>query len=127
MGETPPLTLFILCLGVRFANVHNSSISNKFANDGSFLQQFLKLQKAQTSTGEHSPPSPVSSFGGSPSLVLSLGAPSQHLRCGTSDLALLPPILCSLSTLVPHVPTLNAQGGVQIPLSRCLPQWSRDK
>ncbi|XP_073076360.1 SURP and G-patch domain-containing protein 1 isoform X2 [Manis javanica] len=33
-----------------FANVHNSSISNKFANDGSFLQQFLKLQKAQTST-----------------------------------------------------------------------------
>ncbi|KAM4888114.1 SURP and G-patch domain-containing protein 1 [Thomomys bottae] len=33
------------------ANAHNSScISNKFANDGSFLQQFLKLQKAQTST-----------------------------------------------------------------------------
>ncbi|KAM9685109.1 SURP and G-patch domain-containing protein 1 isoform 2-T2 [Trichechus inunguis] len=33
------------------ANVHDSSsISNKFANDGSFLQQFLKLQKAQTST-----------------------------------------------------------------------------
>ncbi|KAK2499817.1 hypothetical protein MC885_011237 [Smutsia gigantea] len=50
MGETPPLTLFVLCLGVRIANAHNSSISNKFANDGSFLQQFLKLQKAQTST-----------------------------------------------------------------------------
>ncbi|XP_008567956.1 PREDICTED: SURP and G-patch domain-containing protein 1 [Galeopterus variegatus] len=33
------------------ANAHNSSCaSNKFANDGSFLQQFLKLQKAQTST-----------------------------------------------------------------------------
>ncbi|XP_049733482.1 SURP and G-patch domain-containing protein 1 [Elephas maximus indicus] len=33
------------------ANAHDSSsISNKFANDGSFLQQFLKLQKAQTST-----------------------------------------------------------------------------
>ncbi|KAM5238435.1 SURP and G-patch domain-containing protein 1 [Ctenodactylus gundi] len=33
------------------ANAHNSScISNKFANDGSFLQQFLKLQKAQNST-----------------------------------------------------------------------------
>ncbi|XP_006871752.1 PREDICTED: SURP and G-patch domain-containing protein 1 [Chrysochloris asiatica] len=32
-------------------NAHDSSsISNKFANDGSFLQQFLKLQKAQTST-----------------------------------------------------------------------------
>uniref|UniRef100_G1R343 SURP and G-patch domain-containing protein 1 n=1 Tax=Nomascus leucogenys TaxID=61853 RepID=G1R343_NOMLE len=32
-------------------NAHNSScVSNKFANDGSFLQQFLKLQKAQTST-----------------------------------------------------------------------------
>ncbi|KAM6217916.1 SURP and G-patch domain-containing protein 1 [Rhynchocyon petersi] len=31
------------------ANAHDSSsISNKFANDGSFLQQFLKLQKAQT-------------------------------------------------------------------------------
>ncbi|XP_013002993.1 SURP and G-patch domain-containing protein 1 isoform X2 [Cavia porcellus] len=29
-------------------NAHNSCISNKFANDGSFLQQFLKLQKAQT-------------------------------------------------------------------------------
>ncbi|XP_004760921.1 SURP and G-patch domain-containing protein 1 [Mustela nigripes] len=37
------------------ANAHNSSISNKFANDGSFLQQFLKLQKAQTSTD--APPS----------------------------------------------------------------------
>lgn len=33
------------------ANAHNSScVSNKFANDGSFLQQFLKLQKAQTTT-----------------------------------------------------------------------------
>ena len=32
-------------------NAHNSScVSNKFANDGSFLQQFLKLQMAQTST-----------------------------------------------------------------------------
>ncbi|XP_039723917.1 SURP and G-patch domain-containing protein 1 [Pteropus medius] len=37
------------------ANAHNSSVSNKFANDGSFLQQFLKLQKAQTSTD--TPPS----------------------------------------------------------------------
>ncbi|XP_023619751.1 SURP and G-patch domain-containing protein 1 isoform X1 [Myotis lucifugus] len=37
------------------ANTHNSSASNKFANDGSFLQQFLKLQKAQTSTD--APPS----------------------------------------------------------------------
>ncbi|XP_049498476.1 SURP and G-patch domain-containing protein 1 isoform X3 [Panthera uncia] len=37
------------------ANAHNSSVSNKFANDGSFLQQFLKLQKAQTSTD--APPS----------------------------------------------------------------------
>ncbi|XP_029774484.1 SURP and G-patch domain-containing protein 1 isoform X1 [Suricata suricatta] len=36
-------------------NAHNSSVSNKFANDGSFLQQFLKLQKAQTSTD--APPS----------------------------------------------------------------------
>ncbi|XP_045708772.1 SURP and G-patch domain-containing protein 1 isoform X2 [Phyllostomus hastatus] len=36
-------------------NAHNPSISNKFANDGSFLQQFLKLQKAQTSTD--APPS----------------------------------------------------------------------
>ncbi|KAK2082216.1 SURP and G-patch domain-containing protein 1 [Saguinus oedipus] len=35
-------------------NAHNSScISNKFANDGSFLQQFLKLQKSQTSTDTH--------------------------------------------------------------------------
>ncbi|KAM7328392.1 hypothetical protein ACRRTK_012484 [Alexandromys fortis] len=32
------------------ANAHNSCISNKFANDGSFLQQFLKLQKAQANT-----------------------------------------------------------------------------
>lgn len=45
-------TLSVFCLGSRIANAHNSSISNKFANDGSFLQQFLKLQKAQTSTGE---------------------------------------------------------------------------
>uniref|UniRef100_A0A8C2NY31 SURP and G-patch domain-containing protein 1 n=1 Tax=Capra hircus TaxID=9925 RepID=A0A8C2NY31_CAPHI len=37
------------------ANAHNSNVSNKFANDGSFLQQFLKLQKAQTSTD--APPS----------------------------------------------------------------------
>nr|KAF6478896.1 hypothetical protein HJG59_000114 [Molossus molossus] len=36
-------------------NEHNSSVSNKFANDGSFLQQFLKLQKAQTSAD--APPS----------------------------------------------------------------------
>ncbi|KAM8765969.1 SURP and G-patch domain-containing protein 1 [Rhynchonycteris naso] len=41
-----------------FANAQNSSISNKFANDGSFLQQFLKLQKAQTSTD--APPSVAS-------------------------------------------------------------------
>uniref|UniRef100_A0A8C8YMI4 SURP and G-patch domain-containing protein 1 n=1 Tax=Prolemur simus TaxID=1328070 RepID=A0A8C8YMI4_PROSS len=41
------------------ANAHNSScVSNKFANDGSFLQQFLKLQKAQTSTD--APPSAAS-------------------------------------------------------------------
>lgn len=41
------------------ASAHNSCISNKFANDGSFLQQFLKLQKAQTSTGPapRAPPS----------------------------------------------------------------------
>ncbi|XP_076978178.1 SURP and G-patch domain-containing protein 1 [Tamandua tetradactyla] len=40
-------------------NAHNSScVSNKFANDGSFLQQFLKLQKAQTSTD--TPPSSAS-------------------------------------------------------------------
>ena len=45
-------TLSVLCLGSRIANAHNSNVSNKFANDGSFLQQFLKLQKAQTSTGE---------------------------------------------------------------------------
>ncbi|XP_005999481.1 SURP and G-patch domain-containing protein 1 [Latimeria chalumnae] len=29
----------------------SSSISNKFANDGSFLQQFLKMQKEKTNTG----------------------------------------------------------------------------
>ncbi|XP_069864407.1 SURP and G-patch domain-containing protein 1 isoform X1 [Dipodomys merriami] len=46
------------------ANAHHSScISNKFANDGSFLQQFLKLQKAQTSpepppSAPHSAPPP---------------------------------------------------------------------
>ncbi|XP_048198616.1 SURP and G-patch domain-containing protein 1 [Perognathus longimembris pacificus] len=41
-------------------NAHNSScISNKFANDGSFLQQFLKLQKAQTSS-DQSPSVPPS-------------------------------------------------------------------
>uniref|UniRef100_A0A452Q806 SURP and G-patch domain-containing protein 1 n=1 Tax=Ursus americanus TaxID=9643 RepID=A0A452Q806_URSAM len=42
-------------LASKIANAHNSSVSNKFANDGSFLQQFLKLQKAQTSTD--APPS----------------------------------------------------------------------
>ncbi|XP_012509508.1 PREDICTED: SURP and G-patch domain-containing protein 1 isoform X2 [Propithecus coquereli] len=43
----------------KIANTHNSScVSNKFANDGSFLQQFLKLQKAQTSTD--APPSAAS-------------------------------------------------------------------
>ncbi|KAG8517188.1 SURP and G-patch domain-containing protein 1 [Galemys pyrenaicus] len=36
-------------------NSHDSSVSNKFANDGSFLQQFLKLQKAQNNTD--APPS----------------------------------------------------------------------
>ncbi|XP_037673920.1 SURP and G-patch domain-containing protein 1 isoform X2 [Choloepus didactylus] len=41
------------------ANAFNaSSASNKFANDGSFLQQFLKLQKAQTTTD--TPPSSAS-------------------------------------------------------------------
>ena len=54
------LTLSVLCLGSRIANAHNSNVSNKFANDGSFLQQFLKLQKAQTSTGECSAPCPIS-------------------------------------------------------------------
>lgn len=41
----------------RAASSHSSSscASNKFANDGSFLQQFLKLQKAQTHTGERCP------------------------------------------------------------------------
>ncbi|XP_055975332.1 SURP and G-patch domain-containing protein 1 isoform X2 [Sorex fumeus] len=36
-------------------NADNSCISNKFANDGSFLQQFLKLQEAKTNTD--APPS----------------------------------------------------------------------
>lgn len=35
---------------------HTTLTGNKFANDGSFLQQFLKLQKAQTSTGKRRPP-----------------------------------------------------------------------
>lgn len=52
------LILSVLCLRSRIANVHNSNVSNKFANDGSFLQQFLKLQKAQTSTGKRGPPLP---------------------------------------------------------------------
>lgn len=41
------------------ADAQNSCISNKFANDGSFLQQFLKLQKAQASTDSapRAPPS----------------------------------------------------------------------
>lgn len=50
------LILSLLCLRSRIANAHNSNVSNKFANDGSFLQQFLKLQKAQTSTGKRRPP-----------------------------------------------------------------------
>ncbi|XP_020039309.1 SURP and G-patch domain-containing protein 1 isoform X1 [Castor canadensis] len=55
------------------ANAHNSSsISNKFANDGSFLQQFLKLQKAQTSPDPppSAPPStPPPSTGKKPLLL----------------------------------------------------------
>lgn len=31
---------------------NEASVSNKFANDGSFLQQFLKLQKEKSSTGK---------------------------------------------------------------------------
>ncbi|XP_058148707.1 LOW QUALITY PROTEIN: SURP and G-patch domain-containing protein 1 [Dasypus novemcinctus] len=39
------------------ANAHNSCASNKFANDGSFLQQFLKLQQAQAPAD--APPGPA--------------------------------------------------------------------
>ncbi|KAI2589899.1 SUGP1 isoform 4, partial [Pan troglodytes] len=58
-------------------NAHNSScISNKFANDGSFLQQFLKLQKAQTSTdaptsAPSAPPSTPTPSAGKRSLLIS--------------------------------------------------------
>ncbi|EHA98451.1 Splicing factor 4 [Heterocephalus glaber] len=58
------------------ANAHNSSISNKFANDGSFLQQFLKLQKAQTSTD---PP---------PSATPSMPIPSASASAGKRPLLL---------------------------------------
>ncbi|XP_053441282.1 SURP and G-patch domain-containing protein 1 [Nycticebus coucang] len=59
------------------ANAHNSScVSNKFANDGSFLQQFLKLQKAQNSTdvppsSASAPPSTPTPSAGKRSLLLS--------------------------------------------------------
>uniref|UniRef100_A0A2K6AEY2 SURP and G-patch domain-containing protein 1 n=1 Tax=Mandrillus leucophaeus TaxID=9568 RepID=A0A2K6AEY2_MANLE len=58
-------------------NAHNSScVSNKFANDGSFLQQFLKLQKAQTSTdappsAPSAPPSTPTPSAGKRSLLIS--------------------------------------------------------
>lgn len=34
---------------------NEASVSNKFANDGSFLQQFLKLQKEKSNVGRLSP------------------------------------------------------------------------
>ncbi|XP_006147155.1 SURP and G-patch domain-containing protein 1 [Tupaia chinensis] len=73
------------------ADAHNSScISNKFANDGSFLQQFLKLQKAQTTatppTTTSAPPStPTPSISKRPLLLskrqgLGLGSPLGQVK-----------------------------------------------
>uniref|UniRef100_A0A8D0GPW5 SURP and G-patch domain-containing protein 1 n=1 Tax=Sphenodon punctatus TaxID=8508 RepID=A0A8D0GPW5_SPHPU len=58
-----------------------SSVSNKFANDGSFLQQFLKLQKEKSSTEASSgaASAPATSAGKKPLLIgkrPSLGASS---------------------------------------------------
>lgn len=98
----------VSCLGSRLANAHNSSISNKFANDGSFLQQFLKLQKAQTSTGECGHPPPVSCLG-SPVSSLPVGVPG-HLRNDRSLLKLVLLISHSLSAFFLPFPILNSQG-----------------
>lgn len=38
-------------LGEDDGTENEASVSNKFVNDGSFLQQFLKLQKEKSSTG----------------------------------------------------------------------------
>ena len=69
------LILSVLCLRSRIANAHNSNVSNKFANDGSFLQQFLKLQKAQTSTGKRDHPILCHLLLGLPLLTLSPQGP----------------------------------------------------
>ncbi|KAM6168549.1 SURP and G-patch domain-containing protein 1 [Erethizon dorsatum] len=72
------------------ANAHNSCISNKFANDGSFLQRFLKLQKAQSSTdpppsAPSSTPAPGASVAKRPLLLskragLGLGSPLGQVK-----------------------------------------------
>uniref|UniRef100_H0XNT1 Uncharacterized protein n=1 Tax=Otolemur garnettii TaxID=30611 RepID=H0XNT1_OTOGA len=74
------------------ANAHNSScVSNKFANDGSFLQQFLKLQKVQNNTdvppsSASAPPSTPTPSTGKRSLLFSrrtglgLGSPLGQVK-----------------------------------------------
>ncbi|XP_019497575.1 PREDICTED: SURP and G-patch domain-containing protein 1 [Hipposideros armiger] len=83
------------------ANTHNSSISNKFANDGSFLQQFLKLQKAQTSTDAppsvpNAPPRVLPRAGKRPPLISSpLGQVKNYVHAKQLPLASRPSVFQS--------------------------------
>nr|KAF6400177.1 hypothetical protein HJG63_000115 [Rousettus aegyptiacus] len=83
------------------ANAHNSSVSNKFANDGSFLQQFLKLQKAQTSTDTppsvpSAPPRVLPRAGKRPPLISSpLGQVKNYMHAKQLPLASRPSVFQS--------------------------------
>ncbi|TRZ07856.1 hypothetical protein HGM15179_019250, partial [Zosterops borbonicus] len=54
-------------LGDDDGSENEASVSNKFVNDGSFLQQFLKLQKEKSNA--ETPPNPPSSSGNTPQPV----------------------------------------------------------
>lgn len=63
-GKLPNSTSFFLSPLSDDGSENEASVSNKFVNDGSFLQQFLKLQREKSNAGRSFFPNPNLGFPG---------------------------------------------------------------